>query len=126
MNDLARLEHNAAGPVHIAHVIGEIDVSNADDIFAEIVRAVPNSTGAVVLDLSGTTYLDSSGVRLLFELGRRLTARQQPARVVVPPESLLMRVLRIARVDDALPMREDTTTAVRELEGIVASETRPK
>jgi anti-anti-sigma factor len=124
MNDLARVELSAEGRVYVARVRGEVDVSNVDEIMAEIGRGVPNTAGAFVLDLTETTYIDSAGIRLLFELGRRLNARRQPGRAVVPDDSLLLRVLRIAQVAETLPLRPTLSGALSELEEIVSRESR--
>jgi anti-anti-sigma factor len=51
-----------------------------------------------VLDLSETEYLDSSGVRLIFELSRRLARRGQKLELVVPNHSVVERVLVLTEV----------------------------
>ncbi len=50
----------------VAHVHGEIDLSNVDDIRTVLIEAVSHESECLVLDLTDTTYLDSTGVRLLF------------------------------------------------------------
>ena len=42
-----------------------------------LLRAVTNQDHGLVLDLRDTTYLDSAGVNMIFELAERLSARQQ-------------------------------------------------
>ena len=67
----------AARDVLVARVSGEVDLSNAASVTDRLIEATPNSATALVLDLSGTRYLDSSGVRMLFELAQRLRNRGQ-------------------------------------------------
>ena len=79
--------------VPVASIRGEVDVSNADDLGNQLHSLVPNSAPGLILDLLETTYFDSSGVRLLFDLGERLRRRQQTLRVVVEEGSFLADLL---------------------------------
>jgi anti-anti-sigma factor len=90
--------------VVIAAITGEIDLASADAIGGELAAAVPNRALGLVLDLSGTSYLDSSGVSLVFELAERLRRRQQQLRLVVPEDAPLRRVLRIVNAADVVPI----------------------
>jgi anti-anti-sigma regulatory factor len=54
---------------------------------------MPNSAIGLVLDLSETTYLDSSGVHLIFDLADALRRRQQALQLVVPPDTFLADVI---------------------------------
>lgn len=78
----------------VARLAGEVDSSNAKELGARLTDSIPNTAMGLVLDLSETTYLDSSGVQLLFELADRLRRRQQQLHVVVPPESFVADVVR--------------------------------
>ena len=78
---------------------GEVDGSNADDLAERIAAAIRNDALSLVLDLSEVTYLDSSGVRLVFRLARGLRDRQQDLHVVVPWGSRVRRLLELAGVD---------------------------
>jgi anti-anti-sigma factor len=87
----------------------DIDASNAETIGHALADAVGPDTRWLVLDLGPTRYLDSSGVDMLFKLSERVHAGRRSLRLVVPPESRLHRLLRIAAVhtvieiDDSLP-----------------------
>ena len=50
------------------------------------------------MDLTQTTYIDSTGVELLFELARRLSARRQHFRVVVPEGTGIRKVLELCDI----------------------------
>lgn len=84
--------------VAVVRVTEEMDFSNAEPMGAELARAVSSEHLGLVLDLSEVTLLDSSGLRLLFRLGRRLERRRQQLRVVVPSGSPIRRVLDIAGI----------------------------
>jgi anti-anti-sigma factor len=99
--------------VVVAHLNGEIDLSNATSVNERLLEAVPNTAESMVLDLSGTGYLDSSGVRLIFELAQRLRNRSQRLLLVVPADSNLRRVLSLTEVEQVVPMCESVAEAVR-------------
>ena len=103
MSELSGLELSGEDVV-VARLTGEIDLSNAADIGDQLGEGVPNSALGLVVDLTATSYLDSSGIHLLFDLGERLTRRQQQLRVVVPPDAPIRRVLRIVSLGDTVPL----------------------
>lgn len=96
MTGVARVDRGGVWPV--VRLCGEIDLSNADAMAEVAEGAVPNSAQGLVLDLSGVTYLDSTGLRLVFRLARRLGDRQQALRLVVPEGARISRVLDFAGV----------------------------
>jgi anti-anti-sigma factor len=104
---LAGFEFEQHDAVLVATVDGEIDSSNAAELRLALSERLPSASSALVLDLSDVTYLDSSGIHLLFDLGRRLAARRQALRLVVPREAPIRRVIDlcnlagVAQVDDA-------------------------
>jgi anti-sigma B factor antagonist len=101
--------------VIVARLTGEIDLSNAADVGESLAAAVPNTALGLVIDLTGTAYLDSSGVHLLFELAERLQRRQQKLRVVVPEGGAIRRVLRIVELDATVPILSSVDDAVSEI-----------
>lgn len=95
MSSLARVDvtHHSEHPV--VSIEGEIDASNATEI-GDAVRAVlSNRTSALVIDLTPTSYLDSAGINLLFQLGAELRDRQQQLHLVAPAGSAVARMLDI-------------------------------
>jgi anti-anti-sigma factor len=77
----------------VARLVGDIDMSNVPLIEDQIARHVSNRAFAVVVDLSGVTYLDSSGIRLLYQLESRVSNRQQRLVVIVPRGAEINRTL---------------------------------
>ncbi len=112
---MARLEElgfEPLGDAVLARVRGEVDLSNALAVQEQLLDAVPNSASALVLDLSDTGYLDSSGVRLIFELARRLSSRGQKLELVVPDDSVIKRVLVLTEVHQVVPMSKAVDSAL--------------
>jgi len=62
---IAKIEIEPHGEGPVIRLSGEVDLSNADELRSDIVQAVPHEASGVVLDLTETTYLDSTGIRLL-------------------------------------------------------------
>jgi anti-sigma B factor antagonist len=114
MTALEQVELEQRGDAVVAHVSGEVDLSNAASVTDRLIEATPNSSAVLVLDLSGTRYLDSSGVRMLFELAHRLRNRGQKLELVVPDDSNVKRVLLMTEVERVVPMSSSLDDAVSE------------
>ena len=99
MKPLAQVRIDDLDGVLVAHLVGEIDLSNVDEVRALVIARSSQEAGALVLDLTETTYLDSTGVRLLFELAERLQSRRQQLRLVVTDEALVRRVILLTKLD---------------------------
>ena len=87
MTDLARVETSRSGTTQLARVTGELDLSNARALTDALAHAVPDDVTLVVVDLTGTTYVDSAAIASFFRLSQRLRDRRQDLRLVVPPTS---------------------------------------
>jgi stage II sporulation protein AA (anti-sigma F factor antagonist) len=101
--------------VVVASVEGEIDSSNAADLRLALSERLPSSSSGLVLDLSAVNYLDSSGIQLLFDLGRRLAARRQSIRLVVPGDAPMRRVLELCAIESVAPMDAELELALAEM-----------
>lgn len=101
--------------LRVALLAGEVDISNAPRLEREISDVAPNEDPGLVLDLSATQYLDSAGIRMLFELAERLKGRRQMLVLVVPADSLIRHSLLVTEVDQAITMRETLPDAVERL-----------
>ncbi len=101
---LARLtvEQREDGTVHVS-LVGEVDLSNAEDVERELMEAVA-STHRVRLDLTGTEYLDSQGLRMLHHLAERHLQGAVDARVVVCRDSAAGDLLELVRLEDLMPI----------------------
>lgn len=82
----------------VARLTGAVDLSNVEVLSMRLEEAVSNRAQGLVLDLTDVTYLDSTGLRLIYRLARQLGDRQQRLRLVVPETSRILRVLTLAGV----------------------------
>jgi anti-anti-sigma factor len=112
MSLLARVVEEQHGDVSIAAVEGEIDSSNVHEVGERLRTLLTNRSTVLVVDLTETTYLDSAGINLLFELAGELTDRQQRLRLVVPAATPVLRMLTIAGLIGSVPTHETRTAAL--------------
>lgn len=96
----------------VARVSGELDMTNTSYVRDQLTRSVPGDVDGLVTDLSGTLYLDSAAIELLFEMARRLGRRRQRLRIVMPPESPLGRVLELTDVKAVAPIHPTLAEAL--------------
>jgi anti-anti-sigma factor len=98
--------------VIVAHLGGEIDMTNAGQVRDELLTSVPNDALALVIDLRGCRYLDSAGIEMVFDMARRLRRRRQDLRLALPASSPLKRLLDLTEVASAAPVYETLDAAL--------------
>jgi anti-anti-sigma factor len=114
MAPLEEMAFELRDDVVVAHVRGEVDLSNAASVKERLLGSVPNTASTLVLDLSDTDYLDSSGVRLIFELAHRLGDRGQRLELVVPDNSVINRLLVLTEMHQVVPMSNSVDAVLRD------------
>ena len=100
----------------IAHVTGEVDMSNAEEVGATVIGATPNEAQGVVLDLSGVDYLDSAGIYVIYGMRASLLARGQTLILVIPERSPVHDVLRLSGADRPGEMAASLEDALRSID----------
>ncbi|HLM26235.1 MAG TPA: STAS domain-containing protein [Thermoleophilaceae bacterium] len=90
--------------VHVVEPKGDIDLARARELGSVLREELAERPDEVVVDLSETTHLDSSGVAVLLNAQRRLT-RAGSRFAVVAPAGPPRRVLELTGVADTLRMR---------------------
>jgi anti-sigma B factor antagonist len=106
MTSLAQLTDERRGEIVIAGVTGEIDASNTRWLASRLRSLLTNRSDALAVDLTETTYIDSAGIALLFELGTELRQRQQVLHLVVAPGSPIARMITLTGLDTTLPTHD--------------------
>jgi len=115
MSELATVEIERARGILIARIAGEIDASNATRIQVQVLEAVANEGVGVVLDLTQTDYIDSAGVRVLFDVGERLQVRGMELRLVAPRESFTADLLGTVQMAERFAVDDARDAAVEAL-----------
>lgn len=82
-------------------VEGEVDVSNAGELRAELDRALASDARTITIDLSQTSYIDSTGIGVLVGTAHR-AADKGAELVVSKPQHNVARVLSLLGVGEEL------------------------
>jgi anti-anti-sigma factor len=93
--------------VTVIRVAGELELGQADALLAPL-RATAADDAPVVLDLSGVTFIDSTGLRALLDAHARL----ERLVVAAPPGSPVETLLSLTGLDDVLTVRPDVDAAL--------------
>jgi anti-anti-sigma factor len=90
-------------------VTGELDMSNADQLAARVAEAETGDPAELEIDLRGLSFMDSSGLAILFAANRR--AREHGHHlVIVKDHGPIERVLNLAGVEEVIDVVETPAT----------------
>jgi anti-sigma B factor antagonist len=112
MAELATVLSEDLDETTVVTVRGEIDVSNGDDVHAAILDAVSLRTRCLLLDLTDVDYFDSVGVRVAFDLEKRLSRQSISFGIVRPATSYVRKVLEMCGAEQLLAMYDDRDAAL--------------
>ena len=90
------------GDEHTVTVAGELDVATAERVEQALMEAEAGDARAIVLDLSGLTFMDSTGVRLVLAATARSRADSNRLRLVRGSPGV-QRVFVLSGVAETLP-----------------------
>ena len=79
-------------------VQGDVDLYASPELRTAILDALRKDEGGAAVDLSGVSYMDSSGVATLVE-GLRSARDHDKKFTLVAPSEAVMKVLRLAKLD---------------------------
>jgi anti-sigma B factor antagonist len=105
--------------IHAIAVRGELDMNTAPELEAEIERILADEDVAVMLDLSGCEFIDSTGIALIVRAWRRLDGAGggdgEGRFVLCCDNHQVRRLLEITGVDASISMHEQRDAALAEL-----------
>jgi anti-sigma B factor antagonist len=105
------LSTTSQGSCVVVTVDGEIDLDNASDLSEVALAAMREIGPSVVLDLSGVTFMDSTGLKVLLAVHKR--AELAGGRLVLAgPTRSVNRVVSITGFDQMFTVCEDVAAAV--------------
>jgi anti-sigma B factor antagonist len=96
---------------HLIAVSGEIHVSTAPEFSRLLNDAIGRGKTAVVLDLSSTEFIDSTGLSVLLNGLRRVTRAQGHMALIVTNPTVL-RLFQITRLDSTFDIAADREEAL--------------
>jgi anti-anti-sigma factor len=108
----------------VAVLTGEVDMSNAATVRQEIAESVTPDDDALIIDMSGLSFIDSAGLHAMIELGTVLDERRQQLLLCLPSGSTIRRAIEIIGLPQAVSVYPDRSEA---MEAVRASavESRP-
>lgn len=100
--------------IQVVTVQGELDLSNASELVRQVETAVRSGRNCVVIDLTGITHMDSTGLAAMIEAHHLTHARRGRLALVVQSESVrrTIEVRGLDRLFTILASREDAVGAV--------------
>jgi anti-sigma B factor antagonist len=96
------VEHSWAGAAEIWAAAGEVDMATKARLQA-VVDAIPGSGAPLVIDLTGVTFMDSTGLAVLLRIDRAARNAGRPLAIACP-EGPARLVLAVSGVEDELPL----------------------
>lgn len=82
---------------------GELDIATGPELEQALEAQLAQAATDLVLDLRGVTFIDSSGLRVVLVASR--SASDEGRRlIVVPGDGQVLRVIRLAQVEDRLDL----------------------
>lgn len=93
------------GSGHVIALFGEFDLAVAGSVERELRRVEATGASLIVIDLSGLTFMDSTGARLVWQADVRSRAGANRLRLRRGPRAV-QRVFEISGVADLLPFTD--------------------
>jgi len=93
------------GDVHSICLFGELDLATGEAVERELERVEATDTAAIIVDLSGLEFMDSSGVRLMLIANARSRADANRLTLLRGPAAV-QRVLELSGVERLLPFAD--------------------
>jgi len=109
---ITKMEHD--GAVVLAP-IGDFDISSVDLLRETFMESVGPSTSKLVVDLSGTTFLDSMALGTIIGVTKRANGWGGWVRLVSPQPSI-RKVLQVTGLDKVYGLYDTVDQAVRHVE----------
>jgi len=114
--EFALTEDNLDAERHVVAVRGEIDLFTAPELKAAIVSAIEAGRTRLVIDLSETTFLDSTALGVLIGALKRLRTRDG-AMTLVNRDANIAKTFEITGLDQIFVIAETREAALEALDG---------
>jgi anti-sigma B factor antagonist len=98
-------------PVVVA-LPAEIDVTNSEQVYDQLVAAFAPGVNTVIADMTSTVFCDSSGVHAIMHAYESAAARDVRLRLAVSPATSVRRVLELIGVGRLMPVHASLAEAL--------------
>jgi anti-sigma B factor antagonist len=114
--DLLRMGVEPAGAgVSVVSLVGELDLSTIPSVESRLFDQLRTQSG-VIVDLTGLSFIDSSGIGLLIK-AFHATDEERTLHTVIAEGSQVERVLRLVGIHRELPVVSERSRALEALNG---------
>lgn len=93
----------------VVTVPAEVDVTNTDEVRRVLLSVVSQDVPVLIIDMSGTTFCDSTGVQAIVAAYRQSAATGTELRLVAPA---MLRILTLIGVGQLIPIYPDLNAAL--------------
>ena len=104
---------------------GELDVAEAAESRAFLLTALDDGRGRLVVDVTGLTFIDASGLGVLVLVAKK-AAQDEGWLRLVGANLLLRRILSITRLSAFLPVHDTVQAAIAGTPATAAPRSRPR
>jgi anti-sigma B factor antagonist len=104
------------GEVAILQIEGEVDMLSAPEVRDNLLPLFQDSMKGIVVDLSGVTYMDSSGIATMIE-GLQWSTREGKRFIVSGLSEQVMDVFVLTNLKDVFEFAVDSASALEEIGG---------
>jgi anti-sigma B factor antagonist len=91
----------------------EIDVTNSEEVYEELVGVLAPGVEVLVGNLTGTEFCDSSGMHAIMHAQETAAARNVEMRLAVSTSGSVRRVLQLMGIAHLMPVYESLAEAVQ-------------
>ncbi len=106
-----RITSERAGGAYVLRLHGELDLRTVPKLRMRLAEALERGSGAVVVDLTEVTFIDSTGLSALLNALRRLT-RAGRRLLLSTQDGPVLRLLRMTRLDGTFPLYDSPDAAL--------------
>jgi anti-sigma B factor antagonist len=88
----------------VVELPAEIDVTNSEQVYQQLVAALAPNVNTLVADMTATIFCDSSGVHAIMQAFETAGARDVRLRLAISPGTSVNRVLQLIGVGRLVPV----------------------
>jgi anti-sigma B factor antagonist len=92
------------GDAVVIRAMGELEISTTPTLDRELQKALDGKASEVTVDLSGLSFIDSTGLRLLSFATAHSKANRKPFHILRGASVPVIRTLQITGLDHSLPV----------------------